>query len=127
MSQPLHRAGQVGQFILGSIYPLVGVQGLGRQLRVVPEVLLHAGDLEVVEQRADEGVSALGIRAGQRSRALVELGSERKDLVVLDADLSADCGLRPFENAFPQRFLESGPREREGPWNGFENEFRFRS
>ena len=38
---------------------------------------------------------------------------ERKDMVVLDADLSADCGLRPFENAFPQRFIESGIAEQD--------------
>ena len=45
--------------------------------------------------------------------ALVELGSDRDDLVVLDADLSADCGLRPFENAFPERFIESGIAEQD--------------
>ena len=45
--------------------------------------------------------------------ALVELGPEREDLIVLDADLSADCGLRLFENAFPQRFIESGIAEQD--------------
>ena len=45
--------------------------------------------------------------------ALVEIGSEREDLVVLDADLSADCGLRLFENAFPERFIESGIAEQD--------------
>jgi len=45
--------------------------------------------------------------------ALVEVGTERKDLVVLDADLSADCGLRLFENTFPQRFIESGIAEQD--------------
>jgi transketolase len=33
--------------------------------------------------------------------------------VVLDADLSADCGLRPFENAFPERFVENGIAEQD--------------
>jgi len=45
--------------------------------------------------------------------ALVELGAKRKDIVVLDADLSADCGLRPFENAFPERFIENGIAEQD--------------
>jgi transketolase len=34
-------------------------------------------------------------------------------VVVLDADLSADCDLRPFENAFPQRFIENGIAEQD--------------
>jgi len=45
--------------------------------------------------------------------ALLELGAKRKDIVVLDADLSADCGLRPFENAFPERFIENGIAEQD--------------
>ena len=45
--------------------------------------------------------------------ALVELGAKRNDMVVLDADLSADCGLRPFENAFPERFIENGIAEQD--------------
>jgi transketolase len=45
--------------------------------------------------------------------ALVELGGKRKDIVVLDADLSADCGLRPFEHAFPDRFIENGIAEQD--------------
>ena len=45
--------------------------------------------------------------------ALVELGAKRNDMVVLDADLSADCGLRPFEHAFPERFIENGIAEQD--------------
>jgi transketolase len=45
--------------------------------------------------------------------ALVELGAKRNDIVVLDADLSADCGLRPFEHAFPERFIENGIAEQD--------------
>ncbi len=59
-----------------------------------------------LKDTAEKVVNAYG-------EALVELGSERKDLVVLDADLSADCGLRGFENAFPQRFIESGIAEQD--------------
>lgn len=72
--------------------------------------------MEVIETRekgrgrlrdvAEKVVSAYG-------EALVELGKERKDIVVLDADLSADCGLRLFENAFPERFIENGIAEQD--------------
>jgi len=77
---------------------------------------LEALTSEVIETReknrvklkdtAEKVVNAYG-------EALVELGAERKDLVVLDADLSADCGLRLFENTFPQRFIESGIAEQD--------------
>ncbi|GMQ88776.1 MAG: transketolase [Gammaproteobacteria bacterium] len=46
-------------------------------------------------------------------QALLELGRERQDIVVMDADLSADCGLRPFEKAYPDRFIESGIAEQD--------------
>jgi transketolase len=45
--------------------------------------------------------------------ALVKIGAQRKDIVVLDADLSADCGLRPFEKAYPDRFIENGIAEQD--------------
>ena len=55
---------------------------------------------------AEKVVSAYG-------EALRELGASHPELVVLDADLSADCGLRPFEYAFPERFVESGIAEQD--------------
>jgi transketolase len=45
--------------------------------------------------------------------ALVKIGAQRKDIVVMDADLSADCGLRPFEEAYPDRFIENGIAEQD--------------
>ena len=59
-----------------------------------------------LKDTAEKVVNAYG-------EALVEIGAERKDLIVLDADLSADCGLRPFENAYPQRFIENGIAEQD--------------
>ncbi|HZX34920.1 MAG TPA: transketolase C-terminal domain-containing protein [Thermodesulfobacteriota bacterium] len=71
---------------------------------------------EVVEQReknraklkdtVEKVVTAFG-------EALAEIGAKRKDVVVFDADLSADCGLRPFETKFPGRFIESGIAEQD--------------
>ena len=46
-------------------------------------------------------------------KALVEIAGRRKDVVVLDADLSSDCKLRDFENAYPDRFIENGIAEQD--------------
>lgn len=59
-----------------------------------------------LKDSAEKVVTAYG-------EALVTLGEKRKDLIVLDADLSADCGLRPFENKFPERFVENGIAEQD--------------
>ena len=45
--------------------------------------------------------------------ALLELGKTRDDIVVLDADLAADCRIRDFENTLPHRFLEHGIAEQD--------------
>ena len=45
--------------------------------------------------------------------ALVECGKKNPQVVVLDADLSADCGLRNFEARFPARFIENGIAEQD--------------
>jgi transketolase len=59
-----------------------------------------------LKDTAEKVVNAFG-------EALVEMGAKRKDTVVLDADLAADCGLRLFENAFPERFIENGIAEQD--------------
>ncbi len=59
-----------------------------------------------LKDRAEKVVTAYG-------EALWELGGQRSDIVVLDADLSADCGLRPFEDAWPARFIECGIAEQD--------------
>lgn len=59
-----------------------------------------------LKDTAEKVVNAFG-------EALVEIGRKRNDVVVLDADLSADCGLRPFEAAFPERFIENGIAEQD--------------
>ena len=45
--------------------------------------------------------------------ALVAQGKANPDLVVLDADLMLDCGLIPFQKAFPERFIECGIAEQD--------------
>ncbi|MDX9701584.1 MAG: transketolase C-terminal domain-containing protein [Candidatus Auribacterota bacterium] len=59
-----------------------------------------------LKDTAEKVVSAYG-------SALVTIGSEHPELLVLDADLSADCGLRPFEQTFPERFIENGIAEQD--------------
>jgi transketolase len=44
---------------------------------------------------------------------LVKLAATRKDIVVLDADLSADCKTRTFETTYPERFIENGIAEQD--------------
>lgn len=44
---------------------------------------------------------------------LVKIASKRKDVVVLDADLMKDCGLIPFRQEFPERFIECGIAEQD--------------
>jgi transketolase len=45
--------------------------------------------------------------------ALVELAKTNEKIIVLDGDLSADCKLRKFEYAYPDRFIENGIAEQD--------------
>ena len=47
----------------------------------------------------------------QYGRALVELGRERSDIVVLDADLASSTRTSEFAAAFPERFFNAGIAE----------------
>ncbi|MBO3444270.1 transketolase family protein [Clostridium sp. CCUG 7971] len=44
-------------------------------------------------------------------KALVELGAENKDIVVLDADLSKSTKTADFSKAYPERFINAGIAE----------------
>jgi transketolase len=45
--------------------------------------------------------------------ALLEAAARRPDIVVLDADLAADCRTRRFELALPRRFIQNGIAEQD--------------
>ncbi len=47
------------------------------------------------------------------SRALVAQAERNPKLVALDADLMLDCGLIPFKERFPERFVECGIAEQD--------------
>ena len=44
-------------------------------------------------------------------QALVELGTEKEDLIVLDADLAAATKTAVFKKAFPERHIDCGIAE----------------
>lgn len=46
-------------------------------------------------------------------KALVNIGRNNKKLVVIDADLAADCRVREFAGNFPERFFENGIAEQD--------------
>lgn len=45
--------------------------------------------------------------------ALVEIAATHPEIVVLDGDLAADCRVRGFERAYPDRFIENGIAEQD--------------
>lgn len=79
-----------------------------------PSAAMLAG--EPLSQAAQERLAAKVTDeyvARAYGQALVEIASRRKDIVVLDADLSSDCRVRDFENTYPERFIENGIAEQD--------------
>lgn len=71
------------------------------------EPLSQAAQEKLASKVTDEFV------ARAYGQALVEIAARRKDIVVLDADLSSDCKTRDFEYAYPERFIENGIAEQD--------------
>jgi len=86
------------------------INGRLNELGLEPLSLQHIDTKEKgrvkLKDTAEKVVNAYG-------KALVESARSRKDVIVLDADLSADCGLRLFEKEFPERFVENGIAEQD--------------
>jgi len=78
---------------------------------------IHLNELGEPVSQASSAI--ISLKAGAEyvveayGQALVELGEDVPGMVVLDADLSADCRLRAFENRYPARFIESGIAEQD--------------
>jgi transketolase len=68
---------------------------------------------EVVQE--DKGARTVSCEsvADAFGQALLDIAVEREDLVVLDADLAADCRIRAFELKYPERFIENGIAEQD--------------
>lgn len=76
---------------------------LGRDIRLK--------DVEI-EKKPASGVSDEYVSAAY-GEALVDTARKNDGFVVLDADLAADCKVRDFEIAFPDRFIECGIAEQD--------------
>jgi transketolase len=88
------------------------------ELRAAAEALLARAGLGPL-------VTATGMRPARReprvthnliaayAAALLEQGGRHPSLMVLDADLVKDCGLVPFAERYPERFVECGIAEQD--------------
>ena len=71
----------------------------------VPLALAHAPlPARVVPERPERLVVAYGDE-------LLQLARNRREIVVLDADLLSDCGIEAFKAELPERFIECGIAE----------------
>ena len=64
------------------------------------------------EKKVKSGVSSEYV-ADAFGNALVDIAKENKNIIVLDADLAADCRIRKFEEKYPDRFIENGIAEQD--------------
>jgi len=75
------------------------------------------GELKIEEVFLPANISSANVKIEKLVLAyeeeLANIGEERKDLVVLDADLVKDCGLMTFKEKFPKRFIECGIAEQD--------------
>ena len=86
------------------------VRDANRQLEALDAASLK---LETVERRPARPRSGTQRFVPVYAKALVAQAEQHPDLHVLDADLVLDCGLIPFRERFPERFLECGIAEQD--------------
>ena len=78
------------------------------------EVLRPSGGLFLEEVDLPDRTPPSGQRlVAAYGAELVQQAQRRPDIVVFDADLMLDCGLVPFAEKFPQRFVECGIAEQD--------------
>ncbi len=90
------------------------LEGINRRLAAhgLPPVALR--DVTPEEGKKPPAASApKEYVADAYGQALLEMGGARPDVVVLDGDLAADCRIRGFEAAHPERFIENGIAEQD--------------
>jgi transketolase len=86
---------------------------LGRLSRRLGELGAGQVELEEVEIEALRSPENPQRLIDAYSRALVDAGGRRRDLVALDGDLALDTGLLAFRAKFPERFVECGIAEQD--------------
>lgn len=99
----------------GDDYFKAGLDELNERIQAKASSL-NLYPVEIVDAESDLKQSGTATKEYVKTtfgEALCEIAERRKDLVVLDGDLSADCGLRPFEKAYPNRFIENGIAEQD--------------
>ncbi len=79
---------------------------------------LHTLNIPAISLEAVNRVKPLPPQAPEKlipayGEALNELAARHPELVVLDADLMLDCGLVPFKEHYPDRFIECGIAEQD--------------
>lgn len=77
--------------------------------------IIHIDPLTL--ERASVPVKSKSTRAQRFSEVygdeLVRIAKKRKDVIAIDCDLVKSCGLIPFKNTFPNRFVECGIAEQD--------------
>ncbi len=68
---------------------------------------------EIIAEPKQAGTATREYVTEAYGEALCEIAETRKDMIVLDGDLSADCKLRKFEKLYPERFIENGIAEQD--------------
>lgn len=86
------------------------VEGLQRMLAAVDASPIRVETAPFPMRAASAGAQHLVAAYGQ---ALVEHAERDPRIVALDADLALDCGLLPFEQRLPERFIECGIAEQD--------------
>lgn len=84
-------------------------------LELIGEAKRLGGDALCIESETiPDRVPPVGQRlVSAYGEELVRQGARCPNLVVLDADLMVDCGLLPFAEAYPERFIECGIAEQD--------------
>lgn len=90
----------------------LGTRGVQPDGTIGPGVIL-AGETDSKGDAKPTLKSQAEFVADSYGVTLVELAKERSDIVVLDADLAADCRVRQFELTYPDRFIECGIAEQD--------------
>jgi transketolase len=85
--------------LINTLSDELGIEPIAIPQNEAPKKTSSKGEMEFVKEAFGE--------------ALYEIAKTNDKVVVIDGDLSADCGLRKFEYAYPDRFIENGIAEQD--------------
>ncbi|MFA5133308.1 MAG: transketolase C-terminal domain-containing protein [Patescibacteria group bacterium] len=74
----------------------------------INDLVIEVAAVKPMEKK--EGLEHLVKAYGEE---LLELAKENRDIIALNADLTADCGLSEFKKELPERFIECGIAEQD--------------